>query len=135
MKNNPFIVFLRNQWSLLLILLVTNWACMTEMHFKVLGKWRHDEMLGGIWAPATPMDFCGPLLWLPPFGIGVVLIVLFIMHTLFRDTINADINGNKVVEYWEKASIELKLILIFGSIVGLILSLSILYAPLARVGA
>lgn len=132
MKNNPLFVFLRNYWWLLSIYVATNWACMTEMHFKMLGKWRHDETLGGIWAPATPIEWAGPTIWEWPFGISVVLVGLFILHLLFRDTMNADISSGRFIEYWKAASGELKLILTVATILVILLALSNLFSPLAR---
>lgn len=130
--NVPLIAFAVNQWQLLTVFIVTNWLCKTETHFVALGEWRISEQLGGFWAPRTPLEWAGPLLWLLPLGIGTYLMTMLMIHLHFRMTINSDINSGKFIEYWNAAPGELKLKLIFAAIIGITLALAILYAGLAR---
>lgn len=132
MKNYPIISFIGRQIPLLAVLIVTNWLCLTEMHFSFLGKWVFDENLGGIWRAATPLEFCGPLLWAVPFGITAYLLTLLNIHLHFRQTIDKDINGGKFVEWWTAADSVLKLKLVFAAIIGIFIGLCILLSPLAR---
>ncbi len=132
MKNFPILTFLQRTWMLLIVFFATNWLCLTEVHFSFLGKWVLDPELGGIWAPATPMEFCGPLLWSIPFALDTYLLTLLTLHLHFRQTIDSDINDGSFVAYWKAAPGDLKLKLVFAAIIGIGLVYGILLAGLAR---
>lgn len=117
---------------MLSLFVFTNWMCMTEIHFAFLGKWSHDEMLGGIWRPATPMEWAGPLLWSLPYVLDNYLLVLLTMHLHFRNTIDKDINDGSFIVYWQNAPSDLKLKLVFASIIGTGIVYGIMLAGLAR---
>lgn len=131
-SNFPILTWLSRQWLLILVFLVTNWMCLSEIHFAFLGKWSIDPELGGIWRPATPIEFCGPLLWAIPFGIAAYLIGSLLIHLHFRATIDKDINDGSFVGYWNAAPSDLKLKLVFAAIIGIFLGVAILLSPLAR---
>lgn len=132
MTNIPLITWLQRQWLLIVVFLVTNWLCLTEQHFAFIGKWVLDPELGGIWRPATPLEFCGPLLWAIPFGIATYLLTLLNIHLHFRQTIDKDINDGSFIAYWKDAPSDLKLKLVFAAIIGIFIGLCLLLSPLAR---
>lgn len=132
MTNIPLITWLQRQWLLIIVFLITNWLCLTEQHLSFLGKWVLDPELGGIWRPATPLEFCGPLLWAIPFGIATYLLTLLNIHLHFRKTIDKDINDESFVRYWQQAPSDLKLKLVFAAIIGIFIGLCLLLSPLAR---
>lgn len=134
MKNLPIVTLIPRVGWLLAIFFVTNWACMTQLRFRVIGRWDWNETVGGYWRDQTPVEWAGPLLWLLPFGIGIYLMVILVLHLFFRETIDKDINSGAFVVYWQSAPSELKLKLIFAAVIGFFLSLSIAYAGLVRVG-
>lgn len=132
MKNIPIITWIQRQWMLLIVFFITNWACLTEVHFKALGKWSWDEQLGGIWRPATPLEFCGPLLWAVPFGIATYLLMGLAIHLHYRATIDADTNDGTYAADWKACTSWQRVIVANAVRIGIFVGLCILLAGLAR---
>lgn len=132
MNNLPIIAWVQRQWILILVFLFTNWLCLTEMHFSFLGRWRWDEQLGGIWAAATPLEFCGPLLWAVPFGIATYLLTLLSIHLHYRATIDADVNNDTYLNDWHACTSFQRVTIAAAVRIGIFVGLCILLAGLAR---
>lgn len=130
--NVPGITWLGRAYPMLIVFVFFDWLCMTKHRFIFIGEWRHDDQLGGIWASQTPMEWAGPLLWTVPFGLAAYLSTTLAIHLHFRNTIDKDINSGKFIEYWNNAPSDLKLKLIFAAILCVLLSMCILFSPLAR---
>ena len=132
MPNYPILTWLQRQWMLLVLFLVTNWLCLTEAHFSLLGKWVLDPERGGIWVPATPLEFCGPLLWAVPFGIAVYLLTLLSIHLHYRQTIDADVNDGTYAADWRACTSAQRVVVAAAVRIGIFIGLCILLAGLAR---
>lgn len=133
MKSNALLLTLFPRiWHLLLAFLVTNWAAMTEMHFKCLGKWVHDPTLGGIWAAATPMEWLGPIVgWGTPIVLFVVILTVVILHFFFRDTIDADIHSGQYIADWRGSTPFQRILTTLGYFAAVIITLGFIFAGIA----
>ena len=132
MKNIPIITWIPRYWLLLLIFFFTNWLCLTEIHFSFLGKWTWDSNLGGIWRPATPIEFCGPLLWSVPFGIAIYLLTTLSIHLHYRQTIDEDVNSGKYLEDWQACTPAQRVFVSNAVRIGIFIGFCLLLAGLAR---
>jgi hypothetical protein len=132
MKNFPILSWAARQWLLLVIFFFTNWLCLTEVHFSALGKWVWDEQLGGIWRAATPLEFCGPLLWAVPFGLATYLLTLLSIHLHYRETIDADVNDGTYLNDWHACTPAQRVAVATAVRIGIFVGLCILLAGLAR---
>ncbi len=132
MKNIPIVTWIQRQWLLLILFFFTNWLCLTEIHMNFLGKWRWDSELGGIWAAATPIEFCGPLLWAVPFGLATYLLTLLSIHLHYRATIDADTNDGTYLTDWRACTSAQRVAVATAVRIGIFIGLCILLAGLAR---
>ena len=132
MKNIPIVTFLARTWMLFVAMLVFNWLAVTEIHFKFLGKWEALPNLGGVWVAATPLEFCGPILWIVPFGLAVILLGLLIVHLYYRATIDYDAQSGKYLADWQACSPYERVLVSNIVRIGIFIGLCILCSSLAR---
>lgn len=110
----------------------TDWLANTEDHFRCLGKWVHDPELGGIWVARTPMEAFGPILWVVPFCLMIVIVALLTIHLGWRKTIDADRHSGRVTTDWNACTPFQRILVANLVIVGLIVGLCVLCSNLAR---
>lgn len=134
MKNIPVVTFLQRTWMLFVAMFASNWFALTETHFAFLGKWVMHPEAGGIWISQTPMETFGPILWVLPFGLAIVLMGLLVVHLYYRQTIDLDANGGRYVNDWNSCTPFQRVLISNVVRIGIIIGLCILCAGLARAG-
>jgi len=132
MTNIPLITWFQRQWLLIVLFFITNWLCLTEIHFSFLGKWVVDPQLGGIWRPATPLEFCGPLLWAIPYGIAAYLLALLSIHLHYRQTLDADTHNETYLNDWRACTSSQRVYVAAAIRIGIFIGFCILLSNLAK---
>jgi lysozyme family protein len=132
-RNVPIFTFVARQWLLILVMFAGFTAVLDHHKFRCFGSWELNEQTGQWFIQSrTIFDYFGGAAYMPGYGTLIILLALFYVHLIYRETIDKDTHSGKLLEDWRSCSSETRVWVHTVVRIGLIIALCILGASFAK---